>query len=190
MNFYPSSWIKVWEVLIYCFFKYSLCSLISLLSFCYTHYHYVAFLMESSMGCGLHCLGWVRKRLEEACRELGVTGTSATPGVVRFTVPPLQGGKLEWWVPLQGGGWGCRSHCFPFLCGHQHHCGQEAGVICATSPDAAGFSRVVGSAVMAGGPGLYALPMLFTSSTSSMCSSPPIFRCTDVWNSPASWCIE
>lgn len=62
---------------------------------------------------------------------------------------PQQSGRLKSWVPLQGERWGHRTqyHYYPVLCGNQHHCSQEAGVICATFPAAAGFSAAVARGV-------------------------------------------
>ena len=51
------------------------------------------------------------------------------------------------------------------------------------------YQALWGSVPMARGPGSQAPPLLFPGSVSSMCSSPPTFRCTDVWNSPASRCV-
>ena len=61
--------------------------------------------------------------------------------------------------------------------------------MCATSPDATGFSGAMSLAAMAGGPGSQVLPPLYPSSACSMCSSSPTFRCIDVWNSLVSWCV-
>lgn len=65
--------------------------------------------------------------------------------------------------------------------------GQE--VVGAASPPAAGFFEAVGSAATPGGPRSQAQPPQSPSAASSVCSSPPSFRCMDVWNSPASWCV-
>lgn len=96
-------------------------------------------------------------------------------------------------------GWralGHRPHCCccPVPCGRGCHCSREAGVMCAASPTATGFSGTVGSAATVWGAvgrsrDLRHHLCCFPGSSSSMCPIPPICRCTDVWDSLASWGI-
>lgn len=100
---------------------------------------------------------------------------------------------LPLWSGLMGGVMGASgagemvSGCTSTAAGHpQLASGQVMG---ATSPPGAGFFEAVGSAATPGGPGSQAQPPQSPSVASSVCSSPPSFRCIDVWNSPASWCV-
>ena len=69
------------------------------------------------------------------------------------------------------------------------HGGGEATVVCISSSSAPGFSGLCAQLLW-----LVSwdcrLPLHCVSgSTSSVCPSLPIFRCTDMWNAPAPWCV-
>ena len=155
--------------------------------------------------CHWHCclwhqdgrhLYWIQNLL--SCRPphheegLGprVTGVTTLIRVVGFMGATTAGGVAgpESWVASMADGTGSQvllPPC-PVPCGCGHHCSWKAGYVCAAFPDATGFSGAAGSATAAGGPGSQA-HNCSPCSISSLCSSPPTFRCTDVWNSPSSW---
>ena len=72
----------------------------------------------------------------------------AVSGIVVFAGTTALGKGSELWVPPYLKEWRHRPlcHCCPVSCDHESHCGQEAGVTCATSSAATGFPRAVGSA--------------------------------------------
>ena len=81
---------------------------------------------------------WIQlPRVEEDCRELGITDTSATSVVVRLSGATVAGkelGVVGASFFRERSGFTGHTHCCPVLCGSQHHCDQEAGVISATAP--------------------------------------------------------
>lgn len=89
---------------------------------------------------------------EEECGGRGarVKGFSTLSWVVRYTGTTTVGrGRGDGVVGSSVmEGWGCKSPycCCLVPCGCGHCCGQEARVLCSTSPVAAGFSRAVSSA--------------------------------------------
>lgn len=107
--------------------------------------------------CHVHC----KVHRLSHCRVGGVMGPSVAEGM---------GSQASW--PTLPDAYGC-------------HGGWGDGVTCVTSPATAKFSGAAGSAAAGGNPGLQAPPHCSPSSTPSMGSSPPTFRCTEVWNSPA-----
>ena len=135
--------------------------------------------------CCRHCCCWGRVVVGVA----RVAGASAVSGVVGFpgTTAVDRGlgcGHLHGWR-----GHRPRCHCCLIPCGCGCCCSQEAGVMCAASPAVTGFSGAAGSATVAGSRD-YKHHLCFPlSSASSVCSSPPTFRCTNVWNSPAFQCV-
>ena len=107
-------------------------------------------------------------------------------------VPPLWSRRLESSWPPWLEGWGHRTHCRCDLvsCSCVCHCSWEARLMCTASCATTKCSWAAGSAVTARGPDHRHHLLCSPSSASSMCSRPPTFRCTDVWNCPASWCVR
>lgn len=105
-------------------------------------------------GCGCFCHIWVIGFAGTLAVGLGgsVVGTSVIGGI------GLQASFLFCPVPCS-----CRLYW-----------GEEAGVMCSASIEAAGFSRAAGSASGDGGPGFQAPFLPFPQLTFSVCSSPPL----------------
>ena len=61
--------------------------------------------------------------------------------------------------------------------------------LCCWLPGSLGL-EAAGSAAVAGGPGSWALPLLFPQVASSICANPPTFVGTDVWISLVFSCVE
>lgn len=61
--------------------------------------------------------------------------------------------------------------------------------LCTSFPAATGFSGAASSAAAVGRPGLQVPPLLFPRFC-LLYSTSLTFRCTDIWNSLASWCVE
>ena len=75
------------------------------------------------------------------------------------------------------------------FCGQGHHRSREACVVWAASPEATGLLGAVGISATTEDLGLQAPPLLFPSSPSPVCLSPPTFKCADLWNSPVFWSV-
>ena len=127
---------------------------------------------------------WIQlPRVEEDCRELGITDTSATSVVVRLTGATVAGKELGVWVLLSSGrGVGSQAT----LTAAQFSAALSTTVTRRLEsflppPLLLLFSKTVDSDPMVGEAVQYCMHfMLFLSSASSVCSSPPTFRCTDV----------
>lgn len=72
----------------------------------------------------------------------------AVSGIVVFAGSTALGKGSELRVPPYLKEWRHRRlcHCCPVICDHESHCGQEAGVTCASSSAATGFLSAVGAA--------------------------------------------
>lgn len=112
----------------------------------------------------------------------GVVGAFDASGIVRcksarVQAPPELEGLRSWALPLLMPGSLCLGYC----------CSLEAYFVCAASPITTGSSGTVGSVLSwPRSPDCKYHLCCSPNSTSSICSSLLIFRCTDVWISPES----
>lgn len=111
------------------------------------------------------------------------------PDLLGSWVPTQWSRRLESWVPPWLEGWDHRVYCscclVPWSCGC--HCSWEARLRCPVSYSTK-CSGAAGSVVIAREPGSQAPPLLLPQFFLLHVFRPSTFRCTDIWNCPASWC--
>lgn len=107
---------------------------------------------------------------------VGFTGTSTTSKEIRITGTTTAGGT---WVES------CYCCCL-VSSDHEHHCDQEALVVCNNSATITRFAGTVGSAAATKGLGLWVLLWCSLGSALLMCSDLLSFTYADMWLSLVS----
>lgn len=192
-------WFNIWESLCYTLHRLSKVSLPCPNYHCLCLRGHYCLASATARGTGIvgsslkSMIPWVTSSSSLAGRGRGLgkchghEGASTVYDAVSFTGFTEGGwGVGNWSVDASvADGQGLRLLCcWAFTCGHGcHHC-QEARVGYTAFPTTPGFFGSVSSAAIARGPGLQAPPQLFSCFYLSTYSSPPTFRCGEVWNCP------